>query len=136
MRSGSSISTLRASAALPAAGADDNLTQVDCEDLDWITLKITYTGGSAAGAVGLRVKWKTMPDSVETGAAHGAMLSGGLLTPESYVFAVSGVTELNQLVPLRVQGGYKSFNGAVYEAGDTAAPGTCLVECWRGRVTC
>lgn len=133
MRSGSSIKTLRASAALPGAGADSDLTTVDVEDLDWLTLKITFTGGSATSAVGLRIKWNSMPDSVETAAAHGSMLSGGSLDRESYPLTTNGVTKYSQIVGLKVPGAAKEFAGAVYEAGDTANPGTCLVEAWRGR---
>lgn len=135
MRSASSVTTLRASATLPASGNDSALTTIDVEDLDFITLKVVYTGASTTSTPAVRVRWKTMPDSADTTTAEGVSVSGGALVDEVWPLPVPGSgTKKAKILHLRVPGAAKSFEGAIYEYGDTANPCTAvLVEAWRGR---
>lgn len=132
MISNSAANTLRASAALAAAGADQALTEIEVTRADYLTLKILYTGASASGALGLRVKWKTVGGN--TTAAHGSLLSGTAIAKEAYTFSAPGSSvQLVQLVTLIVPAGVEKFAGLVYESGDTSNPGTLVVEAWTGR---
>lgn len=134
--------TLRASAALPAAGAWDAApTVMFAEDTDHVTLYASYTRGGAAGSVRIRVEVSPYsldmagvedwfcPSVKQVGAfAAGADVASALQRESGVLYTATGAAIENVLYGT-IELGRAAARMRVYaqEVGNVAAPGTLHV---------
>lgn len=128
---------LRASAALPAAGAWDAApTEVVIAGMDWVTFVFTYARGAAGGAFEFRLE--VSPDSSGTAWARSALYDPGVLAAGSDVNsavqreeltyqATGAAAEVFVYGPVRVTG-LERLRVPAHETGAVGAPGTLAVR--------
>lgn len=128
---------VRASAALPAAGADDPTpTKVDLSSsVETLTLWVAYTRGGAAGYA--RIKPQVSPDGVTwyratliDGSAIGGTAPAGVLATRALEYdlpvpADASILRTAHTVDVR---GARFFRCPAAEVGNTAAPGTLVLS--------
>ena len=130
--------TIRASAALPAAGAyDATPLEVAVASIDWITFYIAYTRGGAGGDMRFRIQWSPYAATVAgvenwfTGGlfAAGAVASGAdsvsNLQREAIEYGSTGAgAETVIYGPLEIRGTIERLRVAYAESGAVGTPGT------------
>ena len=133
--------TVRASAALPAAGAYDAApTEFPTANIDNITLYATYTRGNAGGAVTLHIEQSPYSADVvgvqswfrTACVACGTISSGSDTTQNAQranvVYGATGAGAENFVIgPLELYGTVERMRVACAESGQTGTPGTCHI---------
>ena len=135
------VQTVRASAALPAAGAyDATPLELHCSKFDFVTFYVSYTRGAAGGAVDLALQ--VSPRSTDLAGVEDwfqqSILAGGavvanadttsLIQREAVSYGATGAAIENFVYgPVELRGTVERLRVPCAESGAVGSPGTAHI---------
>jgi len=133
---------VRASAALPAAGAWDTPTELKCAYAHVLHLHFTYTRGGVGGAFDWMIElspfsvaalapagaqeWNRQPIYAAGAVVPGADTQSDLAT-EYYTYQAQGATAEDFVVDVPLSGNVERYRVTARESGAVGTPGTLAV---------